>query len=237
MARQDYMTIAVPKSVQEIFRKFVAIKELTVKEALSDMLEMYMLAEDPELYLELKKKRLHVEESRNMIADRKSKVSRNNSLFMKLGTIRTRNGEEIGGRGTMAAYMRNCAGNGYTWYGTNSLTNGMNTEKAREYNALAQAGFLKIYFAMNQEGVENEIAYSADVAEICSSSQPAKAPCEAYEYPEEWTGCERNIWIKIRNLKEETEVLAEDFIIASTGNNLKEVIQKGQYIFGYIRRR
>ena len=74
MARQDYMTIAVPKSVQEMFRKFVAIKELTVKEALSDMLEMYMLAEDPELYLELKKKRLHVEESRNMIADRKSKV-------------------------------------------------------------------------------------------------------------------------------------------------------------------
>lgn len=44
MARQDYMTIAVQKSTQEIFRKFVEIKGLTVKEALSDVLEMYMIA-------------------------------------------------------------------------------------------------------------------------------------------------------------------------------------------------
>ena len=54
MARQDYMTIAVQKSTQEIFRKFVDIKGFTVKEALSDVLEMYMIAQDAQLYMTLK---------------------------------------------------------------------------------------------------------------------------------------------------------------------------------------
>ena len=78
MARQDYMTIAVPKSTQELFRDFISVKELTVKEALSDMLEIYMMATDMELYTALKSKKLHVEEARNMILDGNSEVSRNN---------------------------------------------------------------------------------------------------------------------------------------------------------------
>lgn len=82
MARQDYMTIAVQRSIQEIFRKFIEIKEVTVKEALSDMLEMYMLATDIDLYMELKKESLNVEEIRNMILDRNSDVSKNDCLFM-----------------------------------------------------------------------------------------------------------------------------------------------------------
>lgn len=133
MARQDYMTIAVQKSTQEIFRKFVEVKDLTVKEALSDVLEMY--------------------------------------------------------------------------------------------------------FAMNQDNIDNDIAYVADVEEIISYTQPTVAPCKEHEYPEEWAGGKNNIWIKIRNLKEESNLKANDFVIVSTGNSLKEVIQKGQYIFGYIRRK
>lgn len=72
MARQDYMTIAVQKSTQEVFRKFVDIKGFTVKEALSDVLEMYMIAQDAELYMTLKKDCLNIEEVRNI--DRKSVV-------------------------------------------------------------------------------------------------------------------------------------------------------------------
>lgn len=237
MARQDYMTIAVQKSTQEIFRRFVEIKGLTVKEALSDVLEMYMLAEDAELYLALKQEQLNVEAVRNVVLDRNAKASQNNSLFMKLGFSETNSGEILGGHGTIEAYMRNCTENGYTWYSTNSLKNGMNDDKVRKYNAFAESGCLKIYFAMNQDDIANDIAYVADVEEIISFAQPTVAPCQDYEYPEEWTGAKNNIWIKIKNLKREEALSAEDFVVASTGNRLKEVIQKGQYIFGYIARR
>lgn len=236
MARQDYMTIAVQRSTQEIFRKFVEQKGLTVKEALSDMLELYMLATDAELYMELKGENLNVEAIRNMILDRNSLASKNDCLFMKLGYSKTKSGDTIGGRDTIAAYMRNCNKNGYTWYSTNSLKSGMNDEKVKKYNEMAKAGHLKIYFAMNQDNIDNDIAYVADVDEIVSFSQPAKAPCEDYEYPEEWICCKNNIWIKIHNLKEEKDVKAEDFVVVSTGNGLKDVIKRGQYIFGYIRR-
>lgn len=237
MARQDYMTIAVQKSTQEVFRKFVEIKGFTVKEALSDVLEMYMLAQDAELYMELKKDYLGVEEVRNMVLDRNEKVSKNDSLFMKLGYVETNTGETLGGHGTMETYIRNCNTNGYTWYSTNSLKSGMNEEKVRKYNALAEAGYLKMYFAMNQDDIDNDIAYVADVEEIISYAQPTVAPCQDYEYPEEWAGAKNNIWIKIKNLKREETLSATDFIVVSTGNGLKEVIQKGQYIFGYITRK
>ncbi|MBO5373423.1 MAG: hypothetical protein J6A75_12015 [Lachnospiraceae bacterium] len=237
MARQDYMTIAVQKSTQEVFRKFVEIKGFTVKEALSDVLEMYMIAQDAELYLALKKDFLGAEEARNMILDRNEKVSKNDSLFMKLGYSETNDGQRLGGEGTIQAYIRNCEMNGYTWYSTNSLKSGMNEEKVRKYNALAEAGYLKMYFAMNQDDIDNDIAYVADVEEIVSYTQPTAAPCQDFEYPEEWTGSKNNIWIKIKNLKKEEVLSAKDFVVSSTGNELKGVIQKGQYIFGYISRR
>ena len=237
MARQDYMTIAVQKSTQEIFRKFVDIKGFTVKEALSDVLEMYMIAQDAQLYMTLKNDCLNIEAARNMIQDRNKKVSKNDSLFIKLGYSKTGTGEVLSGHDTIEAYMRNCAINGYTWYSTNSLKSGMKEEKVRKYNELAKQGYLKIYFAMNQDDIDNDIAYVATVEEIISYTQPTVAPCQDYEYPTEWTGAKNNIWIKIKNLQKEESLSANNFIVSSTGNNLKDVIKKGQYIFGYIRKR
>lgn len=237
MARQDYMTIAVQKSTQEIFRKFVEIKGLTVKEALSDVLEMYMIAQDPELYMELKKENLCIEEVRNMVLDRNDLATKNDCLFQKLGYVKDNSGKILGGHETIETYMRNCNKNGYTWYSTNSLKSGMNDEKVKKYNALAEAGHLKMYFAMNQDDVDNDIAYVAEVEQIVTYSQPTTAPCEECEYPKEWTGCKHNIWIKIKNLQREETLTADDFVVVSTGNGLKDVIKKGQYIFGYIKRK
>ena len=93
-----------------------------------------------------------------------------------------------------------------------------------------------MYFAMNQDDVDNDIAYVAEVEQIVTYSQPTTAPCEEGEYPEEWTGCKHNIWIKIKNLQREETLTADDFVVVSTGNGLKDVIKKGQYIFGYIKK-
>ncbi|MCI1958493.1 MAG: hypothetical protein LKJ25_02585, partial [Clostridia bacterium] len=65
MARQDYMTIGVPKSTQDVFREFIDVKGVTVKDALSDMMDIYMMATDIDLYTELKSKKINVEEAKN----------------------------------------------------------------------------------------------------------------------------------------------------------------------------
>ena len=80
------MTITVADTVQEMFNDFVSEKGMTKTAALNDVLEMYMLAKDEELYLRLKKKYLHVEEVKAMIADRDSiQMDGSDYIFMKLG--------------------------------------------------------------------------------------------------------------------------------------------------------
>ncbi len=235
MARQDYMTIGVSRVTQDLFRDFIEVKGVTVKEALSEMLEIYMMATDIELYTELKSRRLNVEEAKNMILDRNAIASKNDSLFMKLGQSTTVSGDVIDGIETMKIYKNHCDNVGHTWYSTHSLKTGMKDEKVAFYNEMAQLGHLKIYFAMNNKYIDNNIAYVADVEEIVSYNQPTVAPCSDDEYPETWKGMKYNIWIKISNLKE-TDLSADEFVVVSTGNNLRSVIRKGQYIFGYIRR-
>ena len=74
MGRQNYMTITVADTIQDMFNEFVTIKGITKTAALNDVVEMYMLAKDEELYLNLKKKYLNVEGMKDMIADRDSKI-------------------------------------------------------------------------------------------------------------------------------------------------------------------
>lgn len=164
-------------------------------------------------------------------------IVKNEAIFMKLGFVNDMQGNILGGQETINTYIKNCKQNGYTWYSTNGLSNGMNVFKVKKFNDLASTGQLKIYFAMNQDGIDNDIAYVADVEQIISNKVPINAPCEEFEYPEEWTGEEKRIWIKIRNLKREDVLTANDFVVVSSGNVLKDVISRGRYIFGYICRK
>ena len=72
MPRKNYMTINANETVQQMFDEFVRIRQITKIAALNDMLEMYMIAKDEDLYLELKHKYLNIEGIRQMIYDRDS---------------------------------------------------------------------------------------------------------------------------------------------------------------------
>ena len=54
MARPGYMSLYADERTQQIFDEFVRIKNIKKSTALSDMLEIYMLCQDEELYMELK---------------------------------------------------------------------------------------------------------------------------------------------------------------------------------------
>lgn len=235
MGRQNYMTITVADTIQDMFNEFVTIKGITKTAALNDVVEMYMLAKDEELYLKLKKKYLNVEGVKNMIADRDSKGDNEipEYLFMKLGASSTMEGDDLDGEETIRLYMNDEMHRGYTWFSTQSLFYGMSQERVKSYNKQIAAGKkVKILFAVNNENYDNDIAFSADVLEVLSAKLPVECPDEGL--PVEFYGEKARIWIKLKNIQEETQINASMMKITSTGRDLKQTISNSQYHFGYV---
>ena len=120
MGRPGYMSIYADERTQQIFDEFTKIKGITKSTALTEMLEIYMLCQDEELYSELKKKSLGVEVAKQMLVQRTDSRTVNDYIFMKLGTSYDGDGNPMDGYDTIEAYMRNCDENGlgYTWFST-----------------------------------------------------------------------------------------------------------------------
>lgn len=237
MPRKNYMTINANETVQQMFNEFVECKELKKTVALNDMLEMYMLAKDEDLYLKLKRKYLNVESVRQMIEDRDSNdlsVGEENFIFMKLAISQDNQGNEYNGHETMQLYMADQVTRGHTWFSTQALYYGMSPKRVKDYNKAIQLGKkVTILFAIGRSaGGNNDIAYKADVLEIQSYTVPEELPVN--EYPKVWHGAHARIWMKLENIVPEDTLTATLFQITSTGMDLQEVINNSQYHFGYI---
>lgn len=236
MGRPGYMSLYADERTQQIFDEFVRIKGITKSTALSEMLEIYMLCQDEELYLELKKKALGVETAKQALLERTDVKAINDYIFMKLGTSSDGDGNILDGTDTMEAYRRNCEENGYgyTWFSTESLHFGMAKKKVRYYNSLAERGEkVTILFAVGEE--VNDIRYSARVLSIASSRDSLSCPGEKGSVPEEFDGeGSAKIWIQITDIREEDELKAAMFNVRSTDANLKQVISNSQFHFGYV---
>lgn len=236
MARPGYMSIYADERTQQIFDEFVKIKGITKSTALTEMLEIYMLCQDEELYTELKKKSLGVEVAKQVLVERMDSKEINDYIFMKLGTAYDVEGNEMDGYQTIEAYMRNCDENGldYTWFSTESLHFGMAKKKVEYYNSMTKVGEkVKILFAVGED--VNDIVYSATVLEIVSGRDAVKCPGETYSKPEEISDeATAKIWIKMTDIKEEKELKAAMLKVRSTGANLKQVISNSQFHFGYV---
>ena len=237
MPRENYMTIRVPDSIQAMFDDYVKIKEISKTAALNDVIEMYMLASDEELYLQLKKKYLNVESVKQMIADRDSNNFGSNDeefIFMKLSNTSDMSGKEYDGNETMEVYIKDSNKRGYTWFSTQSLYYGMSEKRVKYFNEkIGDGKNIKILFAIGSKaGGINDIAYSADVLEIKSNKIPKSLPTN--DYPEVWHGESARIWIKINNISVEKNINASMLKITSTGSDLNTVINSGQFHFGYV---
>lgn len=234
MARQGYLSLYADPRTREIFDKFLDIKGISKTAALSDMMNMYMLCTDESLYNELYKESMGVEKIRQEVLDMKSEALENDYIVMKLNLAANADGDEMTGQEVIQAYMKNLQVNGlgYTCFSTQSLHHGMAPKKVAFYNECAKNGErVRILFAIVGN---NEIAYSADVQEIISNRDPISCPCDAASEPEEFRGEQNRIWIKINNLKEENAIKASKLYFRTTGSNLKDVISKSQFHFGYV---
>lgn len=237
MPRKNYMTINAFDTVQQMFDEFVDIKDIPKTVALNDMLELYMLSKDEDLYFKLKKKYLNVEGVKQMILDKDSNTeikSNESFIFMKLGYATDVNGNDYDGHGTIATYISDEKTRGYTWFSTQSLYYGMSQKRVEAYNnSIASGNKVTILFCIGENaGGKNDIAYTADVMEIVSYKIPTVFPTD--DYPEEWVGEAARIWIKIRNINPENQLSVSMFEVTSTEADLKQVISVGQFHFGYV---
>ncbi len=237
MPRKNYMTINAFDTVQQMFDEFVSRKEIPKTVALNDMLEMYMLAKDEDLYLELKRKFLNIEGVRQMLHDRDSTTPLTNEelyIFMKLGFSYDNDGNEYDGNETMQAYISDEAIRGFTWFSTQALFYGMSKKRVDDYNKAIKMGKkVTLLFGIGEKaGGSNDIAYKADVLEILSYQNPTTLSTK--DYPSIWHGEKARIWIKIKNLIPESALTASLFEVTSTGADLQKIIRDSQYHFGYV---
>jgi hypothetical protein len=236
MGRPNYMSLYADERTQNIFDEFCRIKGITKTTALTEILDIYMLSQDEELYTELKKKALGIESARQMIAGATDVREVNDYVFMKLATAYDLDGNPLDGDDTIEVYKENLENNnlGYTWFSTQSLHSGMQKKKVDFYNKIIKAGeVVKILFAVS--GEENDIKYSARILEIVSSRDNITCPGDTAAVPDAF-GLEEEgkIWIKITDLEPEENLTADMFVVASTGSNLKQVISTSQFHFGYV---
>jgi hypothetical protein len=237
MPRKNYMTINAFDTVQQMFDEFVSRKEIPKTVALNDMLEMYMLAKDEDLYLELKSKYLNIEGVRQMLFDRDSTSPLTNEelfIFMKLGFVYDNQGNEYNGHETMQAYISDEAIRGYTWFSTQALYYGMSQRRVNDYNKAIKMGKkVTLLFGIGEKaGGSNDIAYKANVLEIVSYKTPTALSSK--DYPSIWHGTKARIWIKMNNLIPESTLTASLFEVSSTSADLQKIIRDSQYHFGYV---
>ena len=236
MPRLNYMTISAHETVQQMFDEFVARRGLTKTVALSDMLELYMLAKDEALYLELKRKYLNSDAIKQKLEDRDAKEDlMNEFIIMRLSNSLDNQGQDCNGWKTMQEHIADQNTRGYTWFSTNALYAGMAREKVKKINTAISLGKkVMILFAIGKssEG-SNEISYKANVLEVRSSRQPELLPTN--DYPALFHGKKATIWLKIENLQPESDLKANMFKFLESGDDLQNVINgKNQFAFGYV---
>lgn len=191
------MSIQADQRMQKIFDKFCKAKGITKSTAVTEMLEIYMLATDEELYLDLKKEEMGINIAREVLLEKGGRGMFNDYILMKLGDSETLPGYlDLNGDGVIHAYIRAIKNHGFTWFSTSALPWGIAKRRVEFYNtAIARGETVK--FLLIPAVKDNEIYYSATIEKIQSSRDKITCPVnnEANSIPPEFRYNEPNrIW-------------------------------------------
>lgn len=236
MARAGYMSIQADETLKNIFDEFTQIKGITKSNALNQMLEVYMLATDEELFIELKKKALNVEYVKEILENKEDATPmKNDFIIMKLGNSETLPGYmDLNGEGTINAYIQAIQKHGETWFSTSALYWGIKQKRVKFYNAaIARGETVKILFVPGSD--DNEVRFSAVIQEIYSSRDEKPCPGNANTIPVEFGPNETaKIWIKITDLKPENSISVENLKFRDDDTAVKPALTGSQFHFGYV---
>ncbi len=234
MARPGYISLYADERTQNIFDAFTKEKGITKSIALTEMMQIYMIAQDENLYMDLLKESFNVSKAKELILQAEDETEINDYIFMKLGDLYTSNGETLNGQQTMEVYMEALKGHGHTWFSTMSLHTGMAKEKVKFYNSAIAAGkTVKLLFAIGM-GI-NEVCYSAVLERIVSSRNEIFCPGDKTSIPDALgPNTKGKIWFEIKSLEEENEIKADMLRFRKDNGSVKAAITSSQCHFGYV---
>lgn len=154
-------------------------------------------------------------------------------IFMKLGFDST---AQSNGRQTLDIYKQFADSKGAVWFSTDSHTKGMGKAKKNEFiNAIKSGKVVEMYFAISKTSDgENKMIAIAEVQDIISEKDGTMTP-DSQLTPEQWKTDKNKIWLKITHITYLEHVDCNDFIVASSGRNLMDIISISQHHFGYIK--
>lgn len=157
------------------------------------------------------------------------------AIFMKLTIDIT---GEFNGIEILKIYKEFCDKNKNVWFSTDALATGMSEKKVEEFlSKIKDDCVVEMYFSVSKNSSQhNDIVYKGEVVDIKSDADGIFSPDKS-RTPDEWKDIKNKIWIKLKDVKPFDSLSSQDFIIASTGNVLSEVISKSQYHFGYIKKK
>lgn len=237
MARPGYMSIQANQRVQKIFDRFCKVKGITKSIAVTEMLEIYMLATDEKLYLDLKKEEMGIDIAREILLEKGGQGMFNDYILMKLGDSETLPGYlNLNGDGVIQAYIRAIKKHGFTWFSTSALPWGIAKKRVEFYNAAIEKGE-NVTFLLIPAVNDNEIYYSATIEEIQSSRDKITCPVngEADSIPPEFGPDESNrIWLKISDLKKDTNITIDMLKFRDNDAYVRPVVEGSQWHFGYV---
>lgn len=234
MARPGYMSIYADERTQQIFDEFTRRRGVTKSTVLTEMLQIYMVSQDENLYYELLKESYNIEKAKQFIDQAEDASEINDYIFIKLGITFGKDGRELDGEETIQAYMTAIREKGHSWFSTMSLHAGMAKEKVKFYNDAIKSGkTVKLLFAIGM-GI-NEVRYSATVEQIVSSRDEIVCPGDAKTVPEEFGEAETGkIWLDLSSINEEKMITAEMLKFRKDGGSVKAAITSSQFHFGYV---
>ncbi len=237
MARPGYMSIQADQRVQKIFDRFCKTKGITKSTAVTEMLEIYMLAIDEQLYLDLKIEEMGVDIAREILLEKGGQGMFNDYILMKLGDSETLPGYlDLNGDGVIQAYIRAIKKHGFTWFSTSALPWGIAKKRVEFYNAAIARGET-VKFLLIPAVNDNEIYYSATIEEIHSSRDKITCPVnsEVNSIPPEFGPDELNrIWLKISDLKKDTSITIDMLKFRENDADVRPVVEGSQWHFGYV---
>ncbi len=158
-------------------------------------------------------------------------------IVMKFTEITLSDGRRIDGEETARILMAECDKSGHVWMGIDSLPRGMAEKRVSRFlSAIGEGRKIHLYICVNNRNYRNEIAFSALIGDIAVSADPMPCP-EKSGRPEVFSGGTSRNWVRLTDMKEEHQAKAEDFIVTSTGSDLKWLLEHSRMSFAYVSER
>lgn len=231
--RAKYLSLYADPQTQAVFERFLDEKNISKTTALSQFMEIFMLANDADLYLRLKKEILGVDAVQGLLAQQTQPAGKcfdnfSTTDYGLLFRLTPRDGlcEEDILHGNQEIEHEF----GYSWISFNGPSRGTGihpTMLAEFHDRLNAGDLVPCYYMWG-----NTIRYSAKVLDIFSGPEKIPCPGDLRTVPEEFRSYLDRTWLKIKDLRPESDVTVDNLLFKN-GSSVRSALSS-RFVFGYV---